>query len=166
MRVHVKRVIRVIMPLDEGLETEGLGQLRHGSLGIIELVARNALRHEYLALLANHAVEGCLGALVAAYATIRAEILQIGQHCAARLERGASDSCSDGYLLLYRQRARASLVTVCSVLPGDEKHNLVTVSLDRNGEKTATFLAEWTVKLLAVESVHETGFVTLQKESE
>ena len=154
------------MPLDGGLETEGLGQLRDGPLRFIDPVTGSALRHECLALPVYHAVEGSLAALIAAHAPFRAEILQIGQHCAARLERGASDCCSDGYLLLYRQRALASLMPVWRVLPGDEKHNLVTVSLDRNGEKTATFLAEWTVKLLAVESVHATGFVTLQKESE
>jgi hypothetical protein len=81
------------------------------------------------------------------------------------LERGASDCCSDGYLLLYRQRALASLVTVWSVLPGDVKHNLITVSLNRYGEKTAAFLAERTVILIAVESIGTTGIVSLQKKN-
>ena len=75
----------------------------------------------------------------------------------------AFDCCSDGYLLLYRQRALASLVTVWSVLPGDVKHNLVTVSLDRYGEITAAFLAERTVILIAVESIGTTGIVSLKK---
>ena len=55
---------------------------------IIEHVAGNALCHECLALLADHAVEGLLAAPIAAHATIRTEILQIGLHCAARLETG------------------------------------------------------------------------------
>ena len=117
MRVHVITVSWVIMPLDEGLETERLGQLRHGPLRIIKHLAGNALRHECLALLADQAVEGFLAAPIAAHAPIWTEILQIGLHCGARLVRGASDCCPDGYLLLYSQRALASLVTVWCVLP-------------------------------------------------
>ena len=165
MYVHVITICRVIVPLDGGLMTERLGKLRHGPLCFIDPEAGSALRHECLALPAHHVAEGTIAALIAAHATIRTEILQIGLHCAARLERSASDCCSDRYLLLDRQRALASLVTVWSVLPGNVKHNLITVSLDRYGEITAAFNAERTVILIAVESIRPTGIVSLKKKN-
>ena len=65
-------------------------------------------------------------------------------------------------LLLHRQQALASLVTICRVLARDEKQNPVGVRLDRNREKAIAFLAEWTVKLLAMKSSLNSGSVCLQ----
>ena len=55
-------------------------------------------------------------------------------------------------LLLHRQQTLASLVTISRVLARHEKHNPVAVRLDGNREKAITFLAEWTVILLAKKS--------------
>ncbi len=85
MRVHVILVIEVVVTLDGGLQTEGLGELRHGSLRPINLLARYARRHDCLALLADQAGNGFHAALISRHLTTWAEILEIGMYGAAGL---------------------------------------------------------------------------------
>ena len=85
MRGHVILVLGVVVTLDGGLQTEGLGELRHGTLLPINLLALYARHHDCLALLEDHAGNGFHAAPISRHVTTRAEILEIRMHGTAGL---------------------------------------------------------------------------------
>jgi hypothetical protein len=92
MLIKMVLISRIIMLLDKTGKADRLRKLDHCAIGAIDNNTGNAIRHEYLALLADKSINSRRASLVTGHVLSGTEILQVGMHLASNHQRLILDS--------------------------------------------------------------------------